>query len=66
MAMMNARLTAAAKAKPKPTPSPSTRAQKTDWTEAELQRLLNKGMTLDKARNQASKKYGIYPNGYTD
>ena len=69
MAAMNARLAAAAmaqKAKPKPSPSPSTSRQKTDWTEKELQRLLKKGVSLDKARDQASKKYGIYPNGYTN
>ena len=79
MAAMNARLlaakaaakpspkpTAKATAKAKPSPSPSTMSQKSDWTEKELQRLLKQGMNLDKARNQASKKYGIWPNGYTN
>ena len=54
------------KSTPKPKPSPSTMSQKSTWTEKELQRLLKQGMTLDKARNQASKKYGIWPNGYTN
>jgi hypothetical protein len=54
------------KSTPKPKPSPSTMSQKSTWTEKELQRLLKQGMNLDKARNQASKKYGIWPNGYTN
>ena len=58
--------TAPAKQKPVPSPSPSTFDQKAAWTEKEFLRLRKMGLPIDKAREQAAKKYKINPNGYTN
>ena len=50
----------------KPSPSPSTFDQKAAWTEKEFSRLLKMGVPINKAREQAAKKYKINPNGYTN
>jgi hypothetical protein len=54
------------KPKPTPSPSPSTFDQKAAWTEKEFSRLRKMGLPIDKAREQAAKKYKINPNGYTN
>ena len=54
------------KPKPTPSPSPSTFDQKAAWTKKEFLRLRKMGLPIDKAREQAAKKYKINPNGYTN
>jgi hypothetical protein len=56
----------AAKPKVTPSPVPSTFEQKSKWTENEFRRLMKSGVPISKARDQASKKYNISPNGFTN
>lgn len=54
--------------KPTPKPSPSTFAQKSAAADAELRKLMQQGKVKDltKTKNSIAKKYGVWPNGYTN
>ena len=65
----NPRVAAYEASKKKPIPAPKkTPSIKTGPTGAEklLQKYLNQGMSLDKARKKVSSETGIWPNGYTN
>lgn len=67
---------ASKKPTPKPMPTktakaipltPERRARAgAEYAEKLLQKYLNQGMSLDKARKKVSSEIGIWPNGYTN